>query len=101
MEITKKSGLLLEIRPPEGKPFDVATSDLIAAIAATVGVKNWLQDLTSGHLKITHTLYKQNAGVIGSEPYNREDEEEGEKLEELCGAIARKLMDLRDESERS
>lgn len=74
----------------------VATEELLAAIAAAHG-EQWIETLAAAHLKLSHALHNQNFPDVGSEPYDRASPQNGKELEQEAGAIAMKLLDVRDE----
>lgn len=89
MQITKVDNARVQIGDET-----VFVSDLIAALAATVGPREWLQDLRDAHLEMSHALHNQNFPDVGSEPYDATDPEVGIRLENLAGAIANALTNL-------
>lgn len=76
----------------------VSRTDLIAAIAATIGPDEWLLDLITAHHQLAHSLYSQNFGAVATEPYDRDDNNPidgaGVRLEELAGKIINALLSL-------
>lgn len=72
----------------------VFASDLIAALAATVGPADWLKDLIDAHNQLSRRLMEQNFGDIASEAY-AEERNVGLEMENLSGAIANALMNIR------
>jgi len=94
LSIVKNASHLLEVTSPDGEVFNVATHDLIAAIAATVGHEVWIDSLIQAHMLLASRLSGQNFGDVGTDSYG--DFDSGVKMELLCGAIANQLMDLRD-----
>lgn len=69
--------------------------DIVATMVATMGT-DWLFGLTAGHSELATALHNQNLGDVGTELYAQTNPQLGYQLEDLCGRITRKLLDVRD-----
>jgi hypothetical protein len=102
--ITKNLVIIMDIKKIDDSQISingdrVVVSDLLAAIAATVGSEYWLEDLTLAHSQLSYRLSNQNFGEIGSEDYALEQDLSlldkrrlGLEMEILAGDIAESLQ---------